>query len=613
MADQYAGILLWPTSTTILNSLPSLCVTDNCVAALHHLRDKLGSFTIWVDAICINQSTKDEKPQQIPLMGSIYQGAEKVYIWLGEGSAATGRAMSVRAPMELKFNDEFAWLSSIATWKKIALTRDNLLAQKSENSFSADRSPSRSGQLRKYQDFTHSLAQRNYWIQQAVHRGFWAVRFILLPFVVIALFVLGSLSNTDSQLLQTFFLAFLIIAPVIVIFVLITYIFRRSLRLGRVPAFNEAQSQELLKQDMENDLVDGICNRKASVKLDMAFGFQSVLELRLRRRLPTPDYDLPLAQVYRRFTLDLLEATNSTKVIVPACLHRLPGQPSWVADWSMDIPKSWLNTTFRSEEAKSATPGSKPYWRVSSVNPDVLMLRGREIGTVTGCSEFLPTLPSYDESERQSHLSNLKNLLNLVTWSGKGIVRFDYFAGLLDMSDFPQSLPKRLRSFFVQFLNDNFSQSPINDSHAALRRLLSGGSMWHFRHASDFGDQTSFASRWFGISTLPLLEVFRMHIAICNNMVRTRRKGFTSIALDLFSDPDERRWFNGICSTDVQLGDKIILVSGVSVPLIIRQNADNMTVKLVSPAVLAPAMEGRGWPKGDDEQVQAQLRNFFVV
>jgi hypothetical protein len=72
-----------------------LSVGKNCHSALQHLRKKLGSFSIWVDAICINQSpsSNSEKDQQIPLMGEIYSGAQVTYIWLGEGNEKSDRAM----------------------------------------------------------------------------------------------------------------------------------------------------------------------------------------------------------------------------------------------------------------------------------------------------------------------------------------------------------------------------------------------------------------------------------------------------------------------------------------------------------------------------------------
>jgi hypothetical protein len=75
----------------------TLRVTPNCQSALRHLRDKLGKFTIWIDAICINQQDECEKMNQISLMGDVYSKAETMYVWLGEGNDATNRAMAYLA------------------------------------------------------------------------------------------------------------------------------------------------------------------------------------------------------------------------------------------------------------------------------------------------------------------------------------------------------------------------------------------------------------------------------------------------------------------------------------------------------------------------------------
>ncbi|KAG9499459.1 hypothetical protein J7337_007915 [Fusarium musae] len=68
-------------------------ITKSCYEALFSLREKYGDLTLWVDAVCINQDDANELAQQIPLMGEIYTWAEAVYIWLGDGSQATDKAM----------------------------------------------------------------------------------------------------------------------------------------------------------------------------------------------------------------------------------------------------------------------------------------------------------------------------------------------------------------------------------------------------------------------------------------------------------------------------------------------------------------------------------------
>lgn len=72
----------------------SIPLTVNAHSALMHLRRKLGSFTIWIDAVCIDQENQQEKETQISLMGDVYTQADAVYVWLGEGSERTDRAIT---------------------------------------------------------------------------------------------------------------------------------------------------------------------------------------------------------------------------------------------------------------------------------------------------------------------------------------------------------------------------------------------------------------------------------------------------------------------------------------------------------------------------------------
>ena len=60
-------------------------VTDNLFAALRRLRSRDSELTLWVDALCINQSDLDEKMHQVSRMADIFQQAAQVIVWLDEG------------------------------------------------------------------------------------------------------------------------------------------------------------------------------------------------------------------------------------------------------------------------------------------------------------------------------------------------------------------------------------------------------------------------------------------------------------------------------------------------------------------------------------------------
>ncbi|KIW71604.1 hypothetical protein PV04_03747 [Phialophora macrospora] len=63
--------------------------TENLFAALTRLRNEANMRTLWVDAIAINQSSVDERTQQVRLMTDIYGKADQVLVWLGESKNDT--------------------------------------------------------------------------------------------------------------------------------------------------------------------------------------------------------------------------------------------------------------------------------------------------------------------------------------------------------------------------------------------------------------------------------------------------------------------------------------------------------------------------------------------
>ncbi|OAG06673.1 uncharacterized protein CC84DRAFT_1142628, partial [Paraphaeosphaeria sporulosa] len=75
-----------------LDGLP-FHIRPNLRDALRRLRQPRGTRIIWIDAICIDQNSADEKSVQVPLMGKIYHRAERVIAWLGEETFDSGMAL----------------------------------------------------------------------------------------------------------------------------------------------------------------------------------------------------------------------------------------------------------------------------------------------------------------------------------------------------------------------------------------------------------------------------------------------------------------------------------------------------------------------------------------
>ncbi len=59
-------------------------VTQNLHQALQHLRDKTSSRKVWIDALAIDQNDPREVASQIPLMARIYGNAMQTIAWLGD-------------------------------------------------------------------------------------------------------------------------------------------------------------------------------------------------------------------------------------------------------------------------------------------------------------------------------------------------------------------------------------------------------------------------------------------------------------------------------------------------------------------------------------------------
>lgn len=84
-----------------------LCnVPASTLEVLIGLRSSSAPSVLWIDAICINQNDLDEKAAQVAMMGDIYIQAAQTYIWLGQPTDLTKRALDfcrqLRRDIEVK-------------------------------------------------------------------------------------------------------------------------------------------------------------------------------------------------------------------------------------------------------------------------------------------------------------------------------------------------------------------------------------------------------------------------------------------------------------------------------------------------------------------------------
>lgn len=70
-----------------------LSVMENCVSILRRLRQPDEPRLVWVDAICIDQSSVPERNAQVAIMGRIYEKASRVIIDIGDASRKSDFAL----------------------------------------------------------------------------------------------------------------------------------------------------------------------------------------------------------------------------------------------------------------------------------------------------------------------------------------------------------------------------------------------------------------------------------------------------------------------------------------------------------------------------------------
>lgn len=123
----YALSYCW---SKFLSGVPLECdsrqlqLTLNLSQALLRVRDTLHPITLWVDAICINQSDTREKSQQVRLMKDIYSKAFEVLIWLGPEDENSPMVMELLEAHRKKLEDPYfhvreAFDADAPEWKAI--------------------------------------------------------------------------------------------------------------------------------------------------------------------------------------------------------------------------------------------------------------------------------------------------------------------------------------------------------------------------------------------------------------------------------------------------------------------------------------------------------------
>jgi hypothetical protein len=653
-------------------------VTSNCYSALWHLRKKLGKYTIWLDAVCINQADRKEKSQQIPLMGKIFSLAECVYIWLGEGTDATDRAMAYLANAGLHQYHKTtknrslvcrpyaaAWSIYFARWstkyhpipfngKRPGLSTSNIhavhgLLMKPDLSRSCK--PLFGGKYATFSDLQELLSKS--WITRL-----WTYQEILLasnPVVTCGnahvpwpnfergVFFLDNTSlfnphgittswasvalsrerlqkprvcglRPDSSALKDygifvqrisrasvwvilirFWIYFLTGISLFVVFINLTFLkilhSERTYKLLLAAAalsscillcgiievlrFLKRKISPAPKKDFANEeLLIGLYSRTATDPKDMAFGMWAILEQEGTVNLPDPDYSHNVAEIYRALTIHLAHITQSLDLLLLAAVRGVPGQPSWVPDWSAHGQHEWGDNILQLPATNSCGyyiqnhSATDAYVKVAAkltpkfqINETgtILTVQGLHICDISLCFRFQWTNGYFQESERENHLENLRLMLIWASWKpGKlpGPIRYDKY-----QTSFPRNLLSTV------WVDESSVFSGLNAQH--VKKWTSFCLKNHNKNPSELLSVLCSNS-----------DILSIQIVVCNFLAVHKRVPFHARSPE---DPDTP--ILGACSRKVQIGDQVLRIGGVPQLLIARAQGDEQTIKIISPAV----------------------------
>jgi hypothetical protein len=440
-------------------------------------------------------------------------------------------------------------ISNFSLWSSLVIGRIRL---RETNQISSDSQDSEMESLQAYQLFITRILR----IYNKAMDSLFVLQLLFL--VGAATFVVSDLALKSSPIRRRvtwvpFLIAYLLLLPLLVVSYWMQH-FRPPSNSENSGGFSEKRMERAISENF----IHGAIIRKAKEPKDKAFALHAILQRLLTEQLPTPDYTRSTGEVYKSLSRHLIEVSNSLDVLLPAALKGYPGQPSWVPDWTQGFPDFWQNHQF-------LLPVSNPYWEWDLVGSRaILRVRGLHISNVSSCSKFRKTSVQYVEGEKGMHCENFANILTLSS-------RHRSYRNEFSPSSFTgTSIPYRELTRWASFFYSKSSKTP-----SEVLSLLTGS-------AISWNPKLLFTRK----------KILRTHISICNELAETDRSFFGAQEVHRrvqYTNPkNPKAWvefLDGICKDNVQVGDKLIYISGLSSLVIVRAD-DGGSLRLVSPAVM---------------------------
>ncbi|KAK1992953.1 HET-domain-containing protein [Colletotrichum falcatum] len=522
----------------------TLVVTPNCAAALRLLRkriklkDRVSRVGLWVDAVCINQSSNDEKSAQVAMMATIFRNARDVVVWLGEewtprsrrdllparivGPFVKPRLVDFWIPVSFHLRPLVTKQLALHTYLRLASY--NIAMAKAITDFLLRVSP-------------HGVLPG---IQQA---PYWTRAWTVQEFAHLS----ATLLCLDAGLCH----------------------FRRLKVLSDDISWSESISTMEFHAECvgfsesgtipaPHDFWEGIFNKKATEPRDKVFAMRELFPSILGGI--TVDYSRPVKDLFTEATRRVIVTTNRLENLHYSVKETLDADdfPSWAVDWAPGSEWSRLLSWFRLRPGSNSSRGAEPVFSFSG-DGKTLFLSGTKIGQVGSYVGERIELEGGDErgdSDPSGHpptdnvpfLEALRRIV-LASHDPDETLAGARFWSLWDLMSF------------------------VLASYPLTRSI--GNKLEHQRGKVHPGD---------------LLELLAANVQAHAMLFSSMRHG------RLFFTEDGRA---GAAIHTVQSGDSICVFAGVKAPFIVRQKGTGWV--LVSPAMLSGAMIGEMWSDKEEE------------
>lgn len=554
-----------------------ISVTQNCYQALKGLREPGRPRMLWVDAICINQSSIPERNEQVSLMARIYTQTKRVLIWLGEEADQSDRALELLLLLrDVRLKHEREILLSMMKREFIGKSgneEDHMENYKRQLERQTSEKLTQDGLILdayKAREGLPGFADPKWKTLTAFFRRAWFSRVWVFQEVVLskrAVLHCGKKSidwETLGFAVECLMQTLLPTSPVA--------------GSGEVDVLLMNRTRQQVKKAGYIDLLEILGILKDYNCTDPRDRVYGVLGLTRGPSGPwiNVDYALSIEEIFHRVAVAFLtnDANGIDLLTFAQQPRKLPGLPSWVPDWTSTLPGKYLGlpTWFRASGRTGTIP--KPF--TLKANDKILTLSVLLVDKIAQLASPMP-----HESKGTGLASPYQTVETFFEWQKLAL-----------------SQSFALRVYNDQSTTEAFWRTLVADLGVPMSTRADPSMEYNYKHLYS---KFRMARRgFFDSDAIPDAEKkYRSGLGLVYGMLDPDFKAFYHATVYSWSYRfgilEKLRWFC-LVPQHSDVGDKICVIKGLNVPFVIRQEEESKPkphrLTIVGPCYVHGLMDG---------------------